>query len=492
MRLVSYTRTTSWKENGDIPADIIRQQNESIRSYAKIHEWKLMKTYSDRKNDDNEESAFRQMLCDGMNRKFDAVIIHSIDRAGKSLWSAKEVLLQTFHMAGIGFVIVQDDFISVGKPNDEAAQYFENHVNQQHIKKIQLGMQKKVHQGLLHWSDVKYGYKLTPEKQLAINDETAKSVRRIFQLCADGHSLQETAEILAKEKVLTPIAVKGTSAKVTNPYHWTDYGVKNIIRNTAYIGYWKKTVQGKEIVYYNEPLVTEDLFEKAQMTIKTIPPRKKQVKSNHIFSNLIVDEEKGGCLSLKMSRKNGERYFMYAERKYRNPLCNKSRLNYQEVVDVVKDVLKREKEAAGRALEYIQKEGKNQKELRVQAWKDALLKQSLQLANAQKAYAESKNQPTKEKNSESTVGILKHYQEIGERTETLFRQMYTELEQLEIAYTEDNPWVQLFLSYDDQKELTNEYLKKYIQKVSVDKLETITVITREEQWKQILQTEAER
>lgn len=138
MRLVSYTRTTSWKENGDIPADIIRQQNESIRSYAKIHEWKLMKTYSDRKNDDNEESAFRQMLCDGMNRKFDAVIIHSIDRAGKSLWSAKEVLLQTFHMAGIGFVIVQDDFISVGKPNDEAAQYFENHVNQQHIKKIQL------------------------------------------------------------------------------------------------------------------------------------------------------------------------------------------------------------------------------------------------------------------------------------------------------------------------------------------------------------------
>ena len=35
MRCVSYTRTTSCKEDGKIPADIIKQQDQHIQEYLK-------------------------------------------------------------------------------------------------------------------------------------------------------------------------------------------------------------------------------------------------------------------------------------------------------------------------------------------------------------------------------------------------------------------------------------------------------------------------
>ena len=92
MRVVSYTRSTASLVGEEIPGDIITKQNAAIREYAKAHDLKIAKTYSDRKYDADENTAFEELLQDGINRQFDAVIIHSIFRCGRDLWSAKEVL----------------------------------------------------------------------------------------------------------------------------------------------------------------------------------------------------------------------------------------------------------------------------------------------------------------------------------------------------------------------------------------------------------------
>ena len=49
MRCVSYTRTTSCKEDGKIPADIIKQQDQHIQEYLKKQGWTLSAKYCDRK-----------------------------------------------------------------------------------------------------------------------------------------------------------------------------------------------------------------------------------------------------------------------------------------------------------------------------------------------------------------------------------------------------------------------------------------------------------
>ena len=125
MRIVSYTRTTSSYPGAEIPSDPITRQNRVIKEYASDHGWTISGRYSDRKKDAQANEAFEQLLQDGLQRKFDAVIVDSVYHAGKDLWRAKEVLLQTFHFAGISFVVVEDDFISIGKTNEEAEAYFE-------------------------------------------------------------------------------------------------------------------------------------------------------------------------------------------------------------------------------------------------------------------------------------------------------------------------------------------------------------------------------
>lgn len=124
MRCVSYTRTTSCKSSESIPTDIIQQQNEQIQKYIQSHGWKLVAKYSDRKRDDNENTAFEEMTMDGISRKFDMVVVNSIDRCGKYISCAEDVLAKTFFPAGIHFSVVQDDFCSIGKSREEIGEYF--------------------------------------------------------------------------------------------------------------------------------------------------------------------------------------------------------------------------------------------------------------------------------------------------------------------------------------------------------------------------------
>ena len=124
MRCVSYTRTTSCKNTKKIPSDIIQQQNEHIQNYIQSHGWKLVAKYSDRKKDENENTAFEEMTADGINRKFDMVVVDSVDRCGKYISCAEDVLVKTFFPAGLHFAIVQSDFCSIGKSREEIDEYF--------------------------------------------------------------------------------------------------------------------------------------------------------------------------------------------------------------------------------------------------------------------------------------------------------------------------------------------------------------------------------
>ena len=45
-------------EKGEIPNDIISQQNERIQEYIKQRKWKLVKKYSDRKKEEFEEGCY--------------------------------------------------------------------------------------------------------------------------------------------------------------------------------------------------------------------------------------------------------------------------------------------------------------------------------------------------------------------------------------------------------------------------------------------------
>lgn len=113
MRCVSYTRTVSCMENGEIPKDIIGQQNQRIQDYIKKRGWTLGKKYSDRKKDVYEETAYLQMKMDAIAREFDCVVLDSMFRCGRNSNVAAEMFRSMFVPAGVYFAVVEDDFAPV-------------------------------------------------------------------------------------------------------------------------------------------------------------------------------------------------------------------------------------------------------------------------------------------------------------------------------------------------------------------------------------------
>ena len=241
MRCVSYTRTTSCKNTKKIPSDIIQQQNEHIQKYIQSHGWKLVAKYSDRKKDENENTAFEEMTADGINRKFDMVVVDSVDRCGKYISCAEDVLVKTFFPAGLHFAIVQSDFCSIGKSREEIDEYFRKEKIAVQVKSMREYAIREQVEGYYTVHDEKYGYILSEDrKELIVEEEAAKIVREIFQMTLAEISIKKIVAILNERGEESPMV---HNARVGHK-HWPHY--ENKWSEGALRRIWKQDIIWKQ------------------------------------------------------------------------------------------------------------------------------------------------------------------------------------------------------------------------------------------------------
>lgn len=314
MRCVSYTRTTSCKEDGQIPVDIIKQQDEHIQTYIQKKGWTLSAKYCDRKKEKDENTAFEAMTADGINRKFEMVVVDSIDRCGRTISCADDVLVKTFVPAGIHFAVVQDDFISIGKTQKELYEY----IKKARYDAVQLkGMReyavREQLEGLYTVHDEKYGYILSDNRrELLIDEEAAVVIREIFQMFIDGTQIADIVKVLNESGVESPMVHNARVGHKNWPEYenkWLFCAVKRILRCTAYDGYWKKTINKKVCILPIAPILEDGVFEKAQ---EILGKRKKKtqirVSKNGLFVKKMFDADTGEKISQR-NLKSGEIVF---------------------------------------------------------------------------------------------------------------------------------------------------------------------------------------
>lgn len=123
MKWVSYTRSISSRIGEENPSNTIAEQNERIARYLKKCGCSVSEKYSDRRRTAEATEGFDKLVQDGMARKFDAVVVDSIFRCGRTLPFAIEALQRTFYPLGIQFAVVEDDFCSIDKTAEEVAEY---------------------------------------------------------------------------------------------------------------------------------------------------------------------------------------------------------------------------------------------------------------------------------------------------------------------------------------------------------------------------------
>lgn len=484
MRVVSYTRSTSCLQGEDIPKNVIGIQNEHITAYAKMQGWAITQKYSDRKVDIDEDAAFQQLLADGISRKFDVVIVDSVFRAGKSIGSAKEVLLQTFHMAGIFFVVVEDDYCSIGKSNEDVESYFESKYSDYRTITMRHKIADRHARGFLTWNDGKYGYHLNADYQLEVDDETSPVVKRIFEECAAGKDIKQIAAGLREDGILCPIAKRGTNVKVEDPYKWTSYGVKRIIRNTAYYGQWVKMFKGVEYPMECEPIVSKELFDEANSKIIQAPsPQIQRVKNK--FAGLIVDENFRPTMRYRES-KYGERYF-YTMTGLRH---NNPRIRLEEVEKILREYLRKEHEFALLVRDKIRIEGQSRIEEIYSRVGLEITTEAAKVAELEKRRINLYRQ--KDKSEEALI----HYETFVDDTVGAYAQIEKAIQacekkiaEAEILYSEKNPWLQLFMKYDENSEQTKEMLQACLQRIVFRKVEIIRIEFSLSEWRDRLPEE---
>ena len=141
-------------------------------------------------------------------------------------------------------------------------------------------------------------------KSLVINEEAAKVVREIFELYADGMGSYAIATILNKKGYPTPSQMKAQYANTNRTTIWNKQHIERIVTHVIYTGdmpygmrekvsYKSKKYVNKEkedwiiVPNHHEPIVSREIFDKAQQRRRVCKRYEVTEKEKRIFSGLV-------------------------------------------------------------------------------------------------------------------------------------------------------------------------------------------------------------
>lgn len=217
----------------------LKEQNDRIRAFATEKGLKISKFYEDKSDDYMSVTGYDQLRKDGMRRQFDLVIFESLYRFGITVAEVRNLLLHTFFLIGIHFIVIEDGIDSRNESEESLEKYLEE-------KNLEImgrrSWNAKRNLGLVEgaFGTGNYGYRWDAEKkEFMVDKEAAPVIREIFELFLQGKSNGMIREYLTSNGVETPSAhlhkITGVKRyKVSE--QWDVWAIKRILREERYIG----------------------------------------------------------------------------------------------------------------------------------------------------------------------------------------------------------------------------------------------------------------
>ena len=493
MRCASYARYVSCVPEKNIPSDIIHQQNDRIQKYIKQNGWELVQKYADRKQDTEADDAFRTMQNDGVSRKFDMVVVDSLLRCGSNVSYAEDVLLKSFLPAGIHFAVVEDNVCSLTLTYEEAAAYFKKKRNAYIGGVLYSRTRAEQAQGYLSVHDEKYGYLLNEERKgFVIDEEVVPIIRKIFHMVADEKKLfREVADYLNENKIDSPMMhLVRVSQKKRGEVksHWSPGSVKRVIDNTAYIGYWYKIMDGERTKIETPPIIEKELFDRAAKVVESRSAVQKKhppvMKSDNAFVKQIFDKETGATVVCRLHR---------TENPYQTfgmDFWQRKTIRYDYVMEQTVEHLRLEQQKIEFAKEWIASDlGQLEKQRRKAVFAEQARTLFEEMAELEKVHL---HYYCMSEAGEITEEEYRQYREQinAELTEkeAVFKNLMAQVDELELAFSNRNPWMVFYGNIKIPDKLTKEEIRKWIDKVLIENMETVEVVLpiKHTRWRDIL------
>lgn len=441
----------------------IKEQNDRIRDYASAHGFEISKFYEDKSNDPGSDSGFQKMRVDGMNRRFDLVVLDSLFRCGKSFGYAKNLLYMTFYKLGIHFVVLEDGVNTMEMTSDEVDSYFLD-MRSGLAEACELSDRqekyKKEKQIPVNWE--RYGYMLNEDRtEIVLDEVAAENIRLIFEQAASGIHKTEIARYLNEIHAITPSVRKNQIAIKKNVKERTDWGadtVSRIMSHEFYMGD-DQAAETEGVIYPR--IIEPELYYKAQEIVKPKPIRR--YTKHYLFKRCIYFEDTNDRVCYREYDSDGEMVGYYHVEQDDIPI-----VKYEEVYWAVQDALKKEREQAIKVCQvsYERKLGVMEAiddSYRERAKELYRLSRDAQDGNVELYERYSKGELSQEEYESIHGEIMKKQEE----TNRIFHEMMRENLKKKVWLGKENPWVRRFLKYDPDKDLTCKTVNTLVRRIEV-------------------------
>ena len=198
---------------------------------------------------DFDRPGFQAMLNEIESDHVAVLLTKDLSRLGRNSTMTGMFINITFAKHDVRYIAINDNFDSANQnsvDNDFAGirMWVNEFYARDTSRKIRAVNKTKGERGEHLTTNPPFGYVKDPEnpKQWIIDEEAAKVVKHIFDLCMEGRGPLQIAKQLTEEKVLTITAYtikegrKGLAPAPGDPYHWDSTSVVGILETRDYTG----------------------------------------------------------------------------------------------------------------------------------------------------------------------------------------------------------------------------------------------------------------
>ena len=441
----------------------IKAQNDKIRRFARNAGLTIDRFYEDKSNDPWSDTGFQKLRVDGMNRRFDLVILDSVFRCGKNYAYARNLLYMTFYKIGIHFVILEDGINTMTMTADEVERYIRE-MKGKNAEALEYSLRQEKYQNdkTIPECRVRYGYFLNEDRtKLEIDEEAAKIVRLIFDMAASERKMVAIARELNRMKIETPscylhrTGVKNVASKRAE---WTSETVRRLLLTEVYVGD-DHLLQIDGTCY--PQIIDSEVFNKARKIIR--PNHIKRYKNHLLLKRRVFFCNTNEMLCYREQAIDGERYAYY--HRAQDDVCV---IEYDELLDALRIAFEREKRLADRLCRlkpdcktpFIEEINDSYRE---RAQELFLLSLKAQSGNVELFSRYDHGEISQEEYDIAHNAIMQRQMEVNEMFHNLMEEKHRKI----IYLGKDNPWAKRFMKYDSGMDLNCDIVNALVKRIEV-------------------------
>jgi site-specific DNA recombinase len=311
IRVAIYTRVSSQEQvdNGTS----LESQAEQLEAFCKAQKWEIFNQYTDPgfSGKDDKRPGLESLRRDAKAGYFEKVIVWRLDRLARNLRLILgiEAELREQNVAIFSMREMVDTSTPIGRTVFQVLGLAAEWERESIIERTKAGRLQRYKEGKWAGGPVPFGYDYDHEtKKLVTNSNEAIIVKRIFNEYINGGTLNGVATSLQRDHI---------PPRSTHSMGWRLNAVHNILLNPIYKGNQivnrhghiadiKKVDMTKAIEISVPPIVSEDIWKKAQNRLSTNVHNKPSKRGEYLLQGLITC---GLCGYVFKSDKNKEKRF---------------------------------------------------------------------------------------------------------------------------------------------------------------------------------------